>query len=83
MKWEFKTEKFDSKFGFLVGTTFDSESMNRTLNKFGKEGWELMSVSYVNKLKSGRNTSLLFTTADEQSEARSKEPSKPALAAGS
>ena len=51
-----KTENFDSKFGFLVGTTFDSETTNPTLNKLGKEGLELMSVSNVNNLKRGRNT---------------------------
>ena len=53
MKWEYRTERFNTDFGFFSGTSFDTEEMNRKLNALGTERWELVSVFDISKVKGG------------------------------
>ncbi|MBL8872344.1 MAG: DUF4177 domain-containing protein [Planctomycetaceae bacterium] len=53
MQWEYRTERFDTECGFFSGTTFDTKEMNDALNALGREGWELVSVFDISKLKGG------------------------------
>ncbi len=53
MQWEYHTERFDTDFGFFSGTTFDNEEMEKKLNSLGREGWELVSVFDISKVKGG------------------------------
>ena len=53
MHWEYRTERFDTDFGFFSGTTFDTEKMNEKLNELGCDRWELTSVFDISKVKGG------------------------------
>lgn len=53
MQWEYRTERFDTTVGFFTGTTFDTHEMNESLNMLGQDGWELVSVFDVSKIKGG------------------------------
>jgi hypothetical protein len=53
IQWEYRTERFDTDFGFFSGTTFDTDEMNEILNALGREGWELVSVFDISKVKGG------------------------------
>lgn len=47
MKWEYMVLKFD--FGeFFLGGDFNEVSFNKTLNDYGKRGWELVSTFDTN-----------------------------------
>jgi hypothetical protein len=46
-KWEYKTLAFDTK-GF-AGGLLDIDLFNDTLNKYGYEGWELVSCFDTNQ----------------------------------
>ncbi|MBI1248636.1 DUF4177 domain-containing protein [bacterium] len=43
-KWEYKTLKISTSFGFFSGTDFNSDELADLLNKEGADGWELVSV---------------------------------------
>ncbi|HHU78035.1 MAG: DUF4177 domain-containing protein [Caldicoprobacterales bacterium] len=45
--WEYKTLQFDTK-GFSGGI-LDVESFNETLNRYGSNGWELVSCFGTNQ----------------------------------
>jgi hypothetical protein len=53
LKWEYKTLKIPTDFGFFSGTDFDSDQLAVQLNGQGAEGWELVSVFNIEKLKGG------------------------------
>lgn len=53
IQWEYRTERFDTDFGFFSGTTFDTNEMNQKLNALGLVGWELVSVFDISKVKGG------------------------------
>lgn len=53
MQWEYHTERFDTDFRFFSGTTFDTKEMNDKLNALGRDGWELVSVFDISKVKGG------------------------------
>lgn len=53
MQWEYRTEKFDSSYGFLGGTQFDTGSLNGILNELGGEGWDLINVFDVKRRDGG------------------------------
>ena len=48
--WEYKTELFPlgRGWGGIGEVKFDSEPFDTTCNRFGSEGWELLSSSTVN-----------------------------------
>jgi Domain of unknown function (DUF4177) len=52
-RWEYKTLKITTDVGFLSGTDFDSDRMAELLNGQGAEGWELVSVFDIEKVKGG------------------------------
>jgi hypothetical protein len=52
--WEYEVLKFEvSSEGFVVKPDFKEKDFKQTLNTFGAEGWELVSVFDVNMLKGG------------------------------
>jgi len=53
MQWEYRTERFDTGFKFLSGTTFDTQEMTENLNALGRDGWELISVFDISTLEGG------------------------------
>lgn len=53
MQWEYRTERFDTDFQFPFGTTFDTEKLNEALNALGLDGWELISVFDISRVKGG------------------------------
>lgn len=52
-KWEYKTLKIPTDFGFFSGTDFDSDRLAELLNGQGADGWELVSVFDIEKVKGG------------------------------
>ena len=52
-KWEYKTLKIPTDHGFFSGTDFDSDRLAELLNGQGAEGWELVSVFDIEKVKGG------------------------------
>jgi hypothetical protein len=53
MKWEYHVLKLKTEFGFWSGTEFDSEALEEELNRLGAEGWELVSIFDIEKVKGG------------------------------
>ena len=53
MNWEYHSQSFSTEFRFLAGTQFCTTSMDKQLNQLGSQGWELVSVFDINKLKGG------------------------------
>jgi hypothetical protein len=53
MKWEYTTLKIPTDSGFLSGTDFDADRLAELLNRQGAEGWELVSVFDIEKVKGG------------------------------
>ena len=48
MRWSYKTEHFSLKKEGLLGSAFlDEAEIERSLNEFGKAGWELVSFMEV------------------------------------
>lgn len=52
-QWEYTTLKIPTDFGFFSGTDFDSDQLTELLNARGAEGWELVSVFDIEKVKGG------------------------------
>jgi hypothetical protein len=52
-QWEYITLKIPTDFGFFSGTDFDSDQFADLLNAQGAEGWELVSVFDIEKVKGG------------------------------
>jgi hypothetical protein len=52
-KWEYKVIKVSTEYGFFSGTDFDEESFQKELNQLGNQGWELICLEDINKLKGG------------------------------
>jgi hypothetical protein len=52
-QWEYKTLKIATESGFFTGTDFDSEQLQAELNRHGAEGWEVVSIFDIDKLKGG------------------------------
>lgn len=48
--WEYKVHSIKVKFGLLSGTRIDAGKMEQVLNRYGAEGWELVSVTGIVKL---------------------------------
>ncbi len=51
--WEYKVLKLETESGFFSGTEFDSVELEKELNRLGAEGWELVSVFSIEKVKGG------------------------------
>lgn len=51
--WEYMTLKIPTDFGFFSGTDFDSDQLTELLNAQGAQGWELVSVFDIEKLRGG------------------------------
>lgn len=51
--WEYHILKMKTEFGFFSGTEFDTEPLLSELNRLGAEGWELVSVFDIEKVKGG------------------------------
>lgn len=47
------TLKIPTDFGFFSGTDFDSDQLTELLNAQGAQGWELVSVFDIAKLRGG------------------------------
>ena len=43
MKWEYKSEQIKIASGGFFGTKVNIEGLNELLNKYGRQGWELVS----------------------------------------
>ena len=52
-KWQYQTLKIPTDVAFFSGTDFDSEHLAKLLNAQGAEGWELVSVFDIDKVKGG------------------------------
>lgn len=52
-QWEYTTLKISTDFGFFSGTDFDTEHLASELNKRGADGWELVSIFDIEKVKGG------------------------------
>ena len=44
LTWEYLTYVFNVDYGMLVGPKLDGQLLTNTLNKYGAEGWELVSL---------------------------------------
>lgn len=53
LKWEYKTLKIGTDYGFFSGTEFDAERLAEMLNGQGADGWELVSVFDIEKVNGG------------------------------
>ena len=49
-KWEYHVLKLKDDRGFWSGTEFDSEVLQRELNRFGAMGWEVVSIFEIDEL---------------------------------
>lgn len=54
-QWEYTVLKLPTKTPFLVGTDFDDVQFGKHLNAFGAEGWELVSVTAVQRTEGATN----------------------------
>jgi hypothetical protein len=52
-RWEYKVLKLKTESGFFSGTDFNSEALESELNQLGAEGWELVAVFSIEKVKGG------------------------------
>jgi hypothetical protein len=52
-QWEYNTLKIPTDVGWFSGTDFDSGQLAELLNAQGAEGWELVSVFDIEKVKGG------------------------------
>lgn len=52
-RWEYATHEFRTNFRTIAGTTFDSQAMNQALCELGRQGWELVNVFDITKVKGG------------------------------
>ncbi|HOB19773.1 MAG TPA: DUF4177 domain-containing protein [Candidatus Atribacteria bacterium] len=46
-RWEYKTLKFETK--GITGGILDTDTFNEVLNRYGYEGWELVSCFDTNQ----------------------------------
>jgi hypothetical protein len=53
LQWEYKVLKLQTEFGFWSGTEFDSEALEGELNRLGTDGWEVVSIFDIEKVKGG------------------------------
>lgn len=51
--WDYKTVKFSTEVGFLSGTDFDERVLETRLCDYGQQGWELVSIFHIEKIKGG------------------------------
>jgi hypothetical protein len=51
--WEYVTLKIQTDFGFFSGTDFNTGELAQQLNARGAEGWELVSIFDIEKVKGG------------------------------
>jgi hypothetical protein len=52
-RWEYLTLRLSTDVGFFSGTQFDTEKLAEELNARGEEGWDLVSIFDIEKLKGG------------------------------
>lgn len=52
-KWEYKVLKQKTDSSFLSGTEFDADALQAALNRLGSDGWEVVSVFDIEKVKGG------------------------------
>ncbi|WP_010585543.1 DUF4177 domain-containing protein [Schlesneria paludicola] len=52
-QWEYQTLKLQTEFGYTTGTDFDSSGFQVKLNQHGEQGWELVSVCPIEKVRGG------------------------------
>ena len=53
VKWEYAVLKFGTEEGFFSGTDFDANQFSEYLNKYGAEGWELVSAFDIERRQGG------------------------------
>ena len=53
MKWEYHVLKLKTDYGFWSGTEFNAEALQNELNRLGSDGWELVSIFDIEKVKGG------------------------------
>lgn len=51
--WDYKTVKISTEFGFFSGTQFDEGALESELKRLGRDGWELVSIFDIEKVKGG------------------------------
>jgi hypothetical protein len=52
-QWEYTVLKLPTDYGFFSGTDFDAGHLSQRLNEHGTEGWELVSMFDIAKVKGG------------------------------
>jgi hypothetical protein len=52
-QWEYTTLKLATDFGFFSGTDFDTGQLAEQLNALGADGWEVVSIFDIEKVKGG------------------------------
>ena len=57
MQWEYKTVKLEAQ-GWFVGGKVDTHSLNRLLNEYGHQGWEVITAVDTNT-SSGQTRDIL------------------------
>lgn len=53
VRWEYETLKLPTEVRSWTGTDFDSKNLQVELNQRGEEGWELVSLCPIEKIKGG------------------------------
>ena len=51
--WDYKTLKFSTECGFWNGTQFNETVLEAELKAWGQQGWELVSIFDIEKVKGG------------------------------
>ena len=52
-KWEYQVLKLKTEVGFWSGTDFDAVALEKELNRLGSDGWEVISIFDIEKIKGG------------------------------
>jgi hypothetical protein len=53
MNFEYKQIEVETNFRMLSGTGLDSTELTKKLNELGQDGWELVSIYTIEKVKGG------------------------------
>lgn len=51
--WRYRTVKFSTEYYSFGGTQFDEAELENELCNLGREGWELVSIFDIEKVKGG------------------------------
>ena len=52
-RWEYHVLKLKTDVDFWNGTEFNVEALQQELNRLGGEGWELVSIFDIEKIRGG------------------------------